>query len=52
MPLTPKGEKIKRNMIRRYGREKGEEVFYSSENKGTIRGVTKGKKHGKAKGRR
>jgi len=27
-----------------YGKKKGEEIFYASENKGTIKGVTKKKK--------
>lgn len=39
MPLTSKGEKIKANMEREYGPEKGERVFYASANKGTISGV-------------
>jgi hypothetical protein len=29
-----------------YGSEKGEKVFYASENKGTIKGVHKGEYHG------
>lgn len=44
MPLTKKGAKIKRKMKEEYGKEKGERVFYASENKGTIKGVHKGKK--------
>lgn len=39
MPLTNKGETIKREMEAHYGQEKGEEVFYASANKGTISGV-------------
>lgn len=39
MPLTHKGETIKRNMEEKYGKEKGEQVFYASKNKGTITGV-------------
>lgn len=39
MPLTAKGEKIKGAMEEEYGKEKGEEVFYASANKGTITGV-------------
>jgi hypothetical protein len=39
MPLTSKGEKIKGAMEEEYGKEKGEEVFYASKNKGTITGV-------------
>lgn len=41
MPLTTKGEKIKRNMEKEYGKDKGEEVFYASQNKGTIKGTHK-----------
>ena len=45
MPLNKKGKKIKKAMEKEYGKEKGERVFYASENKGTIKGVTKkGKK--------
>ena len=44
MPLTKKGKKIKTAMKKEYGEEKGERVFYASENKGTIKGVHKGKK--------
>jgi hypothetical protein len=39
MPLTEKGEKIRHAMHEKYGKEKGEEVFYASKNKGTISGV-------------
>ena len=39
MPLTEKGEKIKKAMSEQYGKERGEEVFYASKNKGTISGV-------------
>jgi hypothetical protein len=39
MPLTGKGEKIKGAMEEKYGKEKGEDVFYASKNKGTISGV-------------
>jgi hypothetical protein len=41
MPLTKKGEKIKTAMTKQYGRERGERVFYASQNKGTIRGTHK-----------
>jgi len=45
MPLTKKGTKIKRSMKKTYGAKKGEEVFYASQNKGTIKGThKKGKK--------
>ena len=41
MPKTAKGLKIFKNMVKEYGPEKGKNVFYASENKGTIKGVTK-----------
>ena len=41
MPLTAKGKKIKAEMAKQYGKEKGERVFYAAENKGTIKGVAK-----------
>lgn len=44
MPLSEKGKKIKRAMVKQYGKEKGEQVFYASERKGTIKGVKKHKK--------
>ena len=44
MPLSKKGTKIKKAMETSYGKKKGDKVFYASENKGTIKGVTKGKK--------
>ncbi len=44
MPLTKKGRKIKGAMIKKYGKKKGKQVFYASENKGTIKGVIKRKK--------
>ena len=45
MPLTQKGKKIKKEMKEEYGPEKGERVFYASQNKGTIKGThRKGKK--------
>ncbi len=44
MPLNKKGKEIKSAMTKEYGEKKGEKVFYASENKGTIKGVTKGGK--------
>lgn len=44
MPLTKKGKKIKANMEKTYGKQKGDRVFYASENKGTIKGVAKKKR--------
>lgn len=45
MPLTEKGEKIKGAMTSQYGKEKGEEVFYASKNKGKISGVDDDAQH-------
>lgn len=39
MPLTKKGSKIKRAMQKEYGKERGERVFYASQNKGIIKGT-------------
>lgn len=44
MPLTEKGKKIKRKMQKTYGKEKGERVFYASQNKGVIKGTHKKKR--------
>ena len=44
MPLTSKGEEIKKAMEEQYGKEKGEQVFYASANKGTITGTGHGDK--------
>jgi hypothetical protein len=44
MPLTKKGRSIMSAMKSEYGEKKGESVFYASANKGTIKGVHKGKK--------
>ncbi len=38
-PLTKKGEKIKREMQKTYGAKKGRQVFFASQNKGTIKGT-------------
>ena len=43
MPLNAKGKKIKAAMQKEYGTKKGTSVFYASENKGTVKGVTKRK---------
>jgi hypothetical protein len=43
MPETKKGRKIKAAMRKQYGKEKSERIFYASANKGTIKGVHKGK---------
>jgi len=44
MPLTAKGKKILKNMRKQYGVKKAKQIFYASENKGTIKGVHKKKK--------
>jgi len=44
VPLTKKGTKIKSAMEKEYGKKKGDEVFYASQNKGTIKGTHKRKK--------
>ena len=41
MPLSKKGSKIKKVMVKQYGKKKGASVFYASANKGTIKGVEK-----------
>jgi hypothetical protein len=44
MPLTKKGQKIKGEMEKEYGKKKGEDVFYASINKGTVTGAHRKKK--------
>ena len=44
MPLTKKGKSILKKMKKNYGAKKGEQVFYASERKGTIKGVAKKRK--------
>ena len=44
MPLNEKGRKIMKSMKDQYGKKRGEQVFYASKNKGTIKGVEKKKK--------
>ena len=39
MPLTKKGKKIEAAMVAKYGKKRGETVFYASRNKGVIKGV-------------
>ncbi len=46
MPLTKKGKKIKSAMQDQYGKKKGQEVFYASQNAGTISGTHKKEKRG------
>ena len=47
MPLNKKGRKIMKSMKDQYGKKRGEQVFYASKNKGTIKGVEKKKKRSK-----
>jgi hypothetical protein len=51
MPLTKKGLLILRKMKKTYGAKKGKQVFYASQNKGTIKGTHK-KRRNRAKLRR
>ena len=39
MPLTAKGMTIMDAMTKKYGAAQGKRIFYSSKNKGTIKGV-------------
>ena len=41
MPLNKKGKKIKTSMTKRYGKKKGEDIFYAMENSGKLKGVKK-----------
>ena len=41
MPLNKKGKKIKTSMTKRYGKKKGQAIFYAMENSGKIKGVKK-----------
>lgn len=44
-PLTKKGRKIKKAMVKTYGsKKKAEQVFYASKNKGKIKGIHKKKR--------
>ena len=39
MPLNKKGKKSKTSMTKRYGKKKGEAIFYAMENSGKLKGV-------------
>ena len=41
MPLTSRGKKIMKSMKEKYGKKKGEQVFYATKNKGKLKGVEK-----------
>ena len=44
MPLTSKGNKIIKNMLKHYGsKKKAESVFYAMINEGKLKGVEKSK---------
>ena len=47
MPLNEKGKKIMKSMRKQYGKKRGEQVFYASKNKGTIKWVEKRKTRSK-----
>lgn len=49
MPLTAAGRKTLADYRRRYGAKKGEEYFYASINKGTLKGMEQKKKKHKRK---
>jgi len=44
MPLTKKGRKVKAAMEKQYGKKRGDRVFYATENKGSVKGLTKKRK--------
>jgi hypothetical protein len=44
MPLTTKGRKIKAEMVKKYGKKKGEAMFFASEKSGKIKGIAKKKR--------
>jgi hypothetical protein len=48
MPLSKKGKKVKAAMEKTYGKRKGEQVFYATEKKGSVKGLTKKKKRKKS----
>ena len=37
MPLNKKGKKIKKAMVKQYGKKKGQSVFYAMENSGKLK---------------
>lgn len=51
MPLTKKGQSILAAMREHYGPGKGKQVFYASQQKGTIKGTHRGRKKKKHKRR-
>ena len=49
MPLNKKGKDIMSSMKKTYGEKKGEQVFYTTANKGKIKGVEEKAKGGKVR---
>ena len=47
MPLTKKGRETLAAMKKKYGAERGKQIFYASEKKGTISGVHAKRKKGR-----
>lgn len=41
MPLTKKGEKMKKELVKEYGKKKGTSILYAMENKKKVTGITK-----------
>ena len=39
MPLTKKGEEIKRSLVKEYGEKRGTSILYAGKNKGTFTGI-------------
>jgi len=47
MPLTHKGEEIKKALTKEYGAKKGEQVLYAGKNKGTFTGIDESRQQAK-----
>ena len=41
MPLNKKGKKIKKSMVKQYGKKKAQAEFYAMENSGKLKSVKK-----------
>jgi hypothetical protein len=41
MPLNKKGKKIKKSMVKQYGKKKGKAIFYAMKNSGKLKDVKK-----------
>jgi len=44
MPLTKKGQKIKRELTKEYGTKRGTSIFYAMKNAGKVTGVERKKR--------